>query len=158
MESNPNAQRQRLAETTSQLHGCKRIACSGTATTNLLTLNGSMPHPESGPPQTAERINILQMLIMTDIFGCSVTVNEGVGMELITITEIVNTGLSFVIPVLAGVVPVVGAIFGAKSGAGRSLVAHVSAAYWVRSLRRTGSSDEEIKSLLEEAARRDLTR
>lgn len=79
-------------------------------------------------------------------------------MELNTITEIVNTGLSFVLPVLAAVVPVVGAIFGAKSGAGKSFVAHVSAACWKRSLRKAGSSKKEIRSFLLEAARRDLTR
>ncbi len=79
-------------------------------------------------------------------------------MEPSTITEIVPTGLSFVLPVLAAILPVVAAIFGSKSSAIKSIVAHLSCSQWVKKLRKAGVSDEKIRELIEEAARKDLSR
>jgi hypothetical protein len=75
-------------------------------------------------------------------------------MDASAIAEIVNTSKDIVLPVLAGA----GAFFGAKSNAAKSIVAHLSAAWWTRSLRRAGVSDEEIQAFLAEAARKDLSR
>lgn len=79
-------------------------------------------------------------------------------MEPITITEIVTTGLSLVLPALAGSTPIVGAIFGSKSGAAKSIVAHVSCARWVKRMRKAGFSEKKIRKMIEEAAHNDLSR
>lgn len=75
-------------------------------------------------------------------------------MDASTIAEMVNTGKDIALPVAVSA----GAFFGAKSYAAKSIVTHISASWWTRSLRRAGVPDEEIQSLLAEAARKDLSR
>lgn len=76
----------------------------------------------------------------------SVRLEDGASMEFSTIVEIVRTGLSFVLPVVAVVIP-----FLTKSGAGRSLWRHISVSIWQRRMRKAGFSEKEIRKMLEKA-------
>jgi hypothetical protein len=75
-----------------------------------------------------------------------VRLEEGASMELNTIIEIVRTGLSFVLPAVAVVIP-----FLTKSGAGKSLWRHISVSIWIRRWRKAGFSEKEIRKMLEKA-------
>jgi hypothetical protein len=77
---------------------------------------------------------------------------ERVDMELNTVLEIVWKGLSFVLPVVAVVIP-----FLAKSGVGKSLCRHISFSIWHRRMRKAGFSKKKIRKMIAEAALADLT-
>jgi hypothetical protein len=73
-------------------------------------------------------------------------------MELSTITEIVRTGWSIALPVVAVVLS-----FLIKSGAGKSLWRHISVSIWHRRMRKAGFSEKEIRKMLEKAFLAELT-
>ncbi|WP_248761357.1 hypothetical protein [Pseudarthrobacter sp. SSS035] len=73
-------------------------------------------------------------------------------MELSTIAEIVRIGVSVVLPVLA----VVLSLF-AKSGAGKSLVRHLSFTLWHKRMRKAGFSKKEIRDMMAKAVLADLS-
>ncbi len=67
-------------------------------------------------------------------------------MDYSTIAEIVRAGLSYVLPVVAVVIP-----FLTKSGAGKCLWRHISVSIWIRRWRKAGFSEKEIRKMLEKA-------
>lgn len=73
-------------------------------------------------------------------------------MDYSTIIEIVRTGLSVVLPVIA-----VGVSFLTKSGARKSLWRHISFSIWHRRMRKAGFSKKEIRRMIEKAVLSDLT-
>lgn len=70
-------------------------------------------------------------------------------MELSAIIEIVRTGLSIVLPVVA--------VFLAKNGMVKSLWRHISISMWLRRMRKAGFSEKEIRKVIAKAALTDLT-
>jgi ABC-type transport system involved in Fe-S cluster assembly fused permease/ATPase subunit len=73
-------------------------------------------------------------------------------MNFNTAAEIIGAGLSAILP---SAVAVVIALF-TKSGAGKSIVRHISFSLWHRRMRKAGLSQKEIRHLMVQAARADL--